>query len=218
MDKFYVSPSTDPAKGLEDIIKYADEIKDSADFLHCDVMDGKFVERSTFDYNAIKLIKERTALPLDVHLMVKEPSKVIQKYIDAGSNVITVHYEAYQDKKKLEKDLKKISKSGCLCGISIKPKTDIHEIMHILSLVDIVLLMSVEPGKSGQVFINETYSKLIELDKLREDYSSKFKIEVDGGIKPEISHKLKRFGADIVVSGNFVYQSPDRLHAIKQLR
>ena len=218
MDKFYVSPSTDPIKNIEDVIKYADEIKDTADFLHCDIMDGKFVEKSTFDYVALKLIKERTLIPLDVHLMVKEPSKVIQKYIDAGANVITVHYEAYENKKKLDRDLKKINKAGCLCGISIKPKTDIYEIMHLLSFVDIVLLMSVEPGKSGQTFINETYSKLVELDKLREDYSSKFKIEVDGGINPEISHKLKRLGADIVVSGSFVHKSQDRVMAIKQLR
>ncbi len=219
MDKLLVAPSTDPiVKGIEDMINYADEIKNVADFLHCDIMDGQFVEKTTFDYVALKLLKERTLLPLDVHLMVKEPSRVIQKYIDAGANVITIHYEAYKDKKKLENDLKKIRKSNALCGLSIKPKTSVYEILQFLSYVDIVLLMSVEPGKSGQKFFNETYSKLIELDKIREDYSSHFKIEVDGGVNPTISKKLKRLGADIVVSGSYVYNSQNREEAILSLK
>ena len=218
MDRVYVAPSTDPIKGIEDIINYADQIKNVADFLHCDVMDGKFVEKTTYDYIALKLIKERTLLPLDVHLMVKEPSKKIDKYIDAGANILTVHYEAYADKRKLERDLKRMKERNVLCGLSIKPMTSIYEIIQFLSYVDVVLIMSVEPGKSGQKFINATYSKIIELDKIREDYSSHFKIEVDGGVDPEISHKLKRLGVDIVVSGSFVYKSPDKQKAITLLR
>ena len=218
MDKLLVAPSTDPVKTVEDIIKYVDEIKNDADLLHCDIMDGKFVENKTFSYDVLRIIKERTLLPLDVHLMVENPTKLIKNFIQSGANIITVHYEAYKSKNKLIKDLKQIRKWGLLSGLSIKPNTEVTEIVSLLGYCDFVLVMSVEPGKSGQKFIEHTYSKISELNKIKKDYCARLKIEVDGGINPEISHKLKNLGADVIVSGSYVYLSDDRQMAISNLR
>lgn len=218
MDKLLIAPSTDPAKTVEDIIEFVDEIKNDADLLHCDIMDGKFVESKTFSYDVLKIIKEKTLLPLDVHLMIESPSKFIKKYFQSGANIITVHFEAYKDKKKLIKDLKKIRKLGALSGLSIKPKTAVEEILTYIVYCDIILIMSVEPGKSGQKFIEQTYSKVIELNKIKKDFNIKLKIEIDGGINPSVSKKLKEFGADILVSGSYVYNSKNRLLAINDLR
>ncbi len=218
MDKFLVAPSTDPIKSVEEIIVYANEIQDEADLLHCDIMDGKFVESVTYSYDELKKIKERVLLPLDVHLMLINPTKVIKSYIKSGANIVTVHYEAYKNKKQIISDLKMIKKLGALAGLSIKPNTQICEITLFLSYCDVVLIMSVEPGKSGQTFIDNTYQKVLELNKIKKDYNILLKIEVDGGINPKISCKLKELGADIVVSGSYVFNSQNKLDAIKSLK
>ena len=112
MDNFLIAPSTDPAKTIEEIINYAHEIQDYVDFLHCDIMDGKFVPATTFLYDHLKNIRENTLLPLDVHLMIQNPDKYIKNYIDGGANILTVHYEAFKDKKQIVKTLKQIKKLG----------------------------------------------------------------------------------------------------------
>lgn len=218
MDKLLVAPSTDPAKTLDSIIEYSNQIKDYADFLHCDIMDAKFVTNRTYSYDTLGVIKSKTVLALDVHLMVENPHKVIKKFIKNGANILTIHYEAYNNKNRLIKDLKLIRKLGAVSGLSIKPNTPVSEIIQFLSYCDLVLLMSVEPGKSGQKFIEDTYQKVVELGEIKQAYNSDIKIEVDGGINPEISQQLKRFGADIVVSGSYVYNSEDRKSAIDSLR
>lgn len=218
MDKLLVSISIEPVKTVEDIVKYASLIKDDADMLHCDIMDGSFVENKTYSFDVVKLINEKTLLPLDVHLMVNKPSKYIKDFIQSGANILTVHYEAYKNKKKMISDLKKIREMGALSGLSIKPHTEIGEIVPYLCFIDVVLIMSVEPGKSGQKFLDSSIKKVSELNKIKNDYNINLKIEVDGGITPETSTKLRENGADIVVSGNFVYKSEDKLGAIKSLR
>ena len=218
MDKLLVAPSTDPAKTVEAIICYANEIKDFADFLHCDIMDEKFVPNKTYSYDVLKEIDSKTLLPLDVHLMVENPHKVLKQFIKSGANFLTVHFEAYNNKNKLIRDLKQIRKLGALSGLSIKPNTPVLEIIPFLSYCDLVLLMSVEPGKSGQKFIQNTYQKVVELNEIKQNYKANIKIEVDGGINPEISQQLKKFGVDIVVSGSFVYNSKNREEAINNLR
>lgn len=218
MDKFLVAPSTDPIKSVEEIIMYANEIQDEADLLHCDIMDGKFVEKYTYSFNEIKKIKERVLLPLDVHLMVESPTKQIKPFIKNGANILTIHYEAYKNKKQIISDLRTIKKLGALAGLSIKPNTQINEITAFLSYCDVVLIMSVEPGKSGQTFIESSYEKIVDLNKIKDEYNILLKIEVDGGVNPEISAKLKELGANIVVSGNFVYSSPNKILAIKSLK
>ena len=218
MDKLLIAPSTDPCKTVEDIIEYAEEIKNDADLLHCDIMDGKFVENKTFSYDVLQIIKEKTLLPLDVHLMVEKPTKLLKKFAQSGANIITVHFEAYKSKNELIKDLKTIRKMGVLSGLSIKPNTEVGEIVSLLGFCDFILIMSVQPGKSGQEFIEKTYSKVSELNKIKKDYDARIKIEVDGGINPEISHKLKELGANVIVSGSYVYSSEDRQMAISNLR
>lgn len=218
MDKLLVAPSTDPVKSIVGIIKYAKQIEDFADFLHCDVMDGAFVKSKTYSYVALKNIKSNTLLPLDVHLMIEKPSKYIDKFIKAGANVLTVHYEAYKNKKKLIKDLKYIHSKGILSGLSIKPHTEVTEILELLAYCDLVLVMSVEPGKSGQKFMEITYGKVSALKRIKEDNNAHFKIEVDGGVNPQIAQKLKQLGADVVVSGNYVFQSENTEQAIKLLK
>ncbi len=216
--KILIAPSTDPVKTVHEIIDYAESIKHNADFLHCDIMDGSFVENKTYSYTTLGLINEKTLLPLDVHLMISNPSKYIDKFLQAGANILTVHYEAYKNKKKLIKDLEHIRESGTLSGLSIKPKTPVSEILSYLSYTDVVLVMSVEPGKSGQQFIEDTYQKVVQLNKIKTDYNVDFKIEVDGGVNPDISAKLKKYGVDILVSGSYIYKSDDRLVAISNLR
>ena len=134
MDRLLVAPSTDPAKSVEAIIDYINQIEDYADFLHCDIMDAKFVPSMTYSYDTLSIINSKTVLALDVHLMVENPHKVIKSYIKSGANILTVHYEAYKNKGKLVKDLKLIRKLGAISGISIKPNTPVSEIIPYLSL------------------------------------------------------------------------------------
>ena len=218
MDRILIAPSTDPAKSKEDLLKYVQEIQDYADFLHCDVMDGKFVERKTISYDTISLLKQHCLLPLDVHLMVQDPMVVIDEFARSGANIITIHYESFLDKKEVVKALKKIKQQGCLVGISIKPKTSVIEIVDVLDYVDLVLVMSVEPGKSGQSFIEESLSKICELANIRTKKSLNFLIEVDGGVNLNNSSSIIKSGADVLVSGNCVYSATDRKDVIKKLR
>lgn len=218
MDKILVAPSTDPAKSLENIIHYAHDISESADLLHCDIMSTNFVGVNTFSYAVLKKIDEITMLPLDVHLMVNKPTLLLGAFIDSGANILTLHFEAYTNKTNLVKDLKYIRSRKVLSGLSIKPETKIEEIVPYLSFCDLVLIMSVKPGKSGQNFLNETYEKIRQLKYIKDEYKLNIKIEVDGGINPEIAQELKKLGANIIVSGSYVYNSEDKKTAIDSLR
>lgn len=213
-----VSVSTDPVKDFQELVEYAKELQGQADLLHCDVMDGEFVESKTFDASFVKNLNEQTVTMLDVHLMVKEPMQDIEKYSEAGANIITVHYEAFANKKEVLKALKLIKEKGCLAGISFKPKTNINEIKNYLYFVDVVLVMGVEPGASGQDMLQSTYKKISELKKLRQENKYNYKIEVDGGVTDQNSKLLSEMGADILVSGSFVYNAKDRAKAIKKLK
>mgnify|MGYP005762093865 FL=1 len=208
-----IAPSTDPAKNFDDLLSYINEIRFAAHFLHVDVMNSNFVQKTNFDENFVAKINANTAMMLDVHLMVNEPD--VLKYIEAGANIVTVHYEAFENKNKLKNALKLIREHKALAGLSIKPNPSVEEIASFLDYVDLVLVMSVEPGSSGQKFMEETYNKV----SLLKDYIGKrpIQIEVDGGIVPEIAKNLKKCGADILVSGSYVYSSKDRVLAIKEL-
>lgn len=208
-----IAPSTDPAKNFDDLLSYINEIRFAAHFLHVDVMNSNFVQKTNFDENFVAKINANTAMMLDVHLMVNEPD--VLKYIEAGANIVTVHYEAFENKNKLKNALKLIREHKALAGLSIKPNTPVEEIASFLDYVDLVLVMSVVPGSSGQKFMEETYNKV----SLLKDYIGKrpIQIEVDGGIVPDIAKNLKKCGADILVSGSYVYSSKDRVLAIKEL-
>ena len=213
-----VAPSTDPAEIGEELISYVKRLNNTADFIHCDVMNKNFVGKDTINAKDVKDIYLNTLLPLDVHLMVNEPKNIIKDYIKAGAFIVTVHYEAFKNKKDLIDALKLIKNHGALAGISLKPSTEVIEIMPYLAYVDLVLVMSVEPGKSGQKFMQNTNLKVRKLKQIREDYGARFLIEVDGGIVPEISKTLKTNGVDIVVSGSYIANSDDFAKAIDELR
>ena len=214
----YISVSTDPIKDYEETIKYAKFMQGKADFLHCDVMDGKFVENRTYDYSIVNNINQNSLILLDVHLMCQEPKPIIDSYIKAGANIITVHYEAFKNKEDLVECINKIKKEKLLVGLALNPSTLVKDVKIFAHDVDVFLVMSVEPGQSGQKFMPIALDKVKKLDQLRRENNYHYKIEVDGGINPSIAKELVENGADMLVSGNFIYKATDKLKAINELR
>ena len=177
-----VAVSTDPIQDFQNIVEYAKEMQGVADFLHCDIMNENFVKKNTFDYNVVKTINSASAIMLDCHLMVDEPANSVSKYIDAGANIVTVHYEAFYDKNTLAEVLRYIRSRNTLAGISLKPATPFKEIRAFAYNADVVLVMGVEPGASYQETSEETYKKVAEINKFKKDNNLNFKIEFDGGV------------------------------------
>ena len=213
-----VAVSTDPIDDYQNIVEYAKELQGYADFLHCDIMNENFVNKSTYDYNVVKSINSASGIMLDCHLMVDEPANDVSKYIDAGANIITLHYEAFEDKDMLAEVITYIKKNSILAGLSIKPSTPFKEIRAFSYNVDIILVMGVDPGSSGQETLSETYDKVAEINNFRQDNNLNFKIEFDGGVNEKNAEKLRDLGVDILVSGTFVYKAKDRIKAIKFLK
>lgn len=214
----FVSVSTDPISEYQLICEYAKDMQGVADFLHCDIMDGKFVPKTTYDYQLVSNINSNSLIMLDVHLMCEEPLDIIDSYLKAGANIITIHYEAFKDKNDIIKALEKIKKANALAGLSIKPNTPVSEIKVYTHDFDLILVMSVEPGESGQKFLPEALDKIRQLDILRTSNDYKYKIEVDGGVNLENASKIVEAGADILVSGSYVFKAQDRKAAIESLK
>ena len=208
MPKIKLAPSILSA----DFSKINDEIKQIekySDLIHVDIMDGIFVRPTTVDANFVKKIK--TKVPLDVHLMVHEPSNsYIKGFIDAGASSITIHEEACKNP---ERQINFIKRNKINAAISIKPKTLLENIKKYLSMVDMVLIMTVEPGWAGQKFIAETMLKVRELRKLK----PKLDIEVDGGINPMTVRMAYDEGANVFVVGNAIFGQKDRVKAVNDL-
>lgn len=213
-----VAVSTDPIVDFQNIIEYAKSMQGEADFLHCDVMNENFVEKTNYDCNLVKNINLSSLIMLDVHLMVNEPSEKISKYIDAGANIVTVHYEAFENKEDLVNALKFIKQNHALAGLAINPSTAFKEVRSFVFGCDLVLVMGVVPGKSGQETIPETIDKVKEIDRFRSENNLRFRIEFDGGVNIDNAKKIVDAGADILVSGNFVYSAKNRKEAIKKLK
>lgn len=213
-----VAVSTDPIQDFQNIVEYAKEMQGVADFLHCDIMNENFVKKNTFDYNVVKTINSASAIMLDCHLMVDEPANSVSKYIDAGANIVTVHYEAFYDKNTLAEVLKYIRSRNTLAGISLKPATPFKEIRAFAYNADVVLVMGVEPGASYQETSEEAYKKVAEINKFKKDNNLNFKIEFDGGVNEKNAQKLRELGVDILVSGSYVFTAKDREEAVKFLK
>ena len=193
-----------------------DFINDSeADMLHIDIMDGVFVPNISFGFPVLKYVKERCKKPLDVHLMIVEPQKFINEVRETGAEVMTVHYEACMH---LNRVVQQIHNAGMKAGVSINPATPVCLLKDILAEVDLVLLMSVNPGFGGQKFIPGTIQKVKELRELIAATGSNALIEVDGGVNDQTGAQLARAGADIAVAGNYVFKSPNRSQAIHSLK
>ena len=184
-----------------------------ADFVHLDVMDGKFVPRKTFGPKLVNYVKENTSLMLDVHLMVENPEAVIDDYIKLGVDIITFHYESTEKPKEL---LKKIKDKNILAGISISPKTPAYKIKDIVSsgLADVVLVMGVEPGASGQAFIPGSAEKVAEIH----EFNKSTYIEIDGGVNLKNAKLLRKVGADILVSSSTLFNAKNMKKAVKILK
>lgn len=196
-----------------DIVKELD--KTNADAIHIDIMDGKFVDNKTWTTSEIIKLTKYSNLPLDVHLMANNPSKYIEDYAMLNTNDIIFHYEAVKD---VNKVINEIKDYGLKVGIAVNPDTDVKNIYDYLSNIDIVLIMSVYPGKSGQVFINETLDKIKELKDYIVNNNLKTLISVDGGINDETGKLCKEAGADILVSASYIHNDiKNNIDKLKQL-
>lgn len=188
--------------------------RSGANMVHLDVMDGKFVENKTFDHKFVDKIKDLTSLMLEVHLMVEKPIDKIEDYAKAGADIITVHYEACGEK--LEETLKLIKSKNVLAGVAINPKTPALKLKDILAtgLVDIVTVMGVKPGASGQTIIPGSAEKVAEIREM----DKKVYIEIDGGVTFKNVSILRRMGANIIVSSKAIFEAKDMRKAIKVLK
>ena len=217
MKRTLISVSTHPAK--EKILNFVKNFENAnVDFIHCDFMDGNFVEDKAFSIELLSKLKQNTTLPLDCHLMVKNAFDCVKDCCKIGVNFITVHKEVFDNNKQLLKVLNFISKQKILCGVSINPQTEIEEIVEVLPYVDLVLVMSVVAGKSGQSYMQEVNSKIAKLNEIRTQKNYNYLIEVDGGINEKTCHFAVENGADILVSGSYIYNSKNYIDAVESLR
>lgn len=186
-----------------------------ADWFHLDVMDGLFVPNISFGMPVIKSIHKIATKPLDVHLMIVDPDRYIKTFKECGAHVLSVHYEACTH---LHRTIAAIKTEEMLAGVAINPHTPIHLLEDIIADVDLVCMMSVNPGFGGQKFIENTYLKISELKNLIIKRKTKTLIEIDGGVDFENYKKLKKAGADVLVAGNTVFSAPNPTDAIKKLK
>jgi ribulose-phosphate 3-epimerase len=186
-----------------------------AEWFHIDVMDGVFVPNISFGFPVLSAIAKHTKKVLDVHLMIVNPEKYIQNFKDAGANVITVHYEACTH---LHRTIQQIKDAGARAGVALNPHTPVSVLENVIADLDLVLIMSVNPGFGGQKFIQQALKKVEQTKALIAQTGSKALIEVDGGVNGENAKPLVAAGTNVLVAGNYVFNSPDPKATIKSLR
>ncbi len=202
-----------------DFADFGNEVKKitscGAEYIHIDVMDGHFVPNISFGFPIVEAARKSTSAVLDVHLMISDPEKYAEKFAKSGADIITFHYEAVENSEEL---IDKIHSFGIKAGISIKPKTPPEVLENLIKKVDLVLVMTVEPGFGGQKLIPECAEKVKIIKKMCENAGCSPEIEVDGGITAENVNMLKEYGANVIVAGSFVFKADDTAEAIRQLK
>lgn len=215
--KFMVAPSILSA----DLLNLGDEIQKMMDvgvkYIHFDVMDGHFVPNISFGIPVLKSLGHKFNQINDVHLMISEPDRYVEEFIKAGGDIITFHFEALKDDKEVAKTIGHICGLGAKCGISIKPNTPVEAIKKFLPFVDLVLVMSVEPGFGGQSFMENSLPKIKELDLIRKEMNYGYIIEVDGGINDKTAPLVKEAGVDLLVSGSYLFKASNLKEAYEDL-
>jgi ribulose-phosphate 3-epimerase len=202
-----------------DFSKLGEEVKEveacGADLIHCDVMDGHFVPNLTIGPMVVKALRKATKLPLDVHLMIERPERYVKDFIEAGSDILTIHVEATTH---LQRHIQHIKEQGVKAGVSLNPSTPLDPLEYILSEVDLVLVMTVNPGFGGQKFLKSMLPKIKRLREMIDQRCLSVEIEVDGGIGVDNIKDVAQAGADIFVAGNAIFGSGDYKKTIQEMR
>lgn len=204
--------SADFSKLGDDLV---DIVSNGADYIHIDMMDGNFVPNLSFGPMVMKFIRPLTDKTFDCHLMIEEPERYIELVAESGADIISVHVEAT---KHIHRVIQQIKQTGTKAGVVINPGTPVGAIEAVLADVDLVLVMTVNPGFGGQTFIPSSLNKIKKLKALREENNYKYEIEVDGGINEETSKKCLEAGADVLVAGSYIFSHNNRKEAIDSLR
>lgn len=189
--------------------------KSQADWIHLDIMDGLFVPNISFGFPVIEFVKKASEKPLDVHLMIVDPDRFISRFHEAGASVLTVQYEACTH---LHRTVTEIRRLGMKAGVALNPHTPVSLLQNILPFIDMVLIMTVNPGFGGQSFITESYGKITELRKMIDSGAFNVLIEVDGGIDTKNAARLTAAGVNVLVAGNSVFRAPDPTDIIRKLK
>jgi ribulose-phosphate 3-epimerase len=189
--------------------------KSQADYIHVDIMDGVFVPNISFGLPVCEAMAKHATKPLDVHLMIVHPENYVEAFKKAGASIISVHYEACNH---LHRNLQQIKALGIQAGVALNPHTSVSLLSEIIQDIDLVCLMSVNPGFGGQKFIENTYSKVRQLKDLIIQKNASTKIEIDGGVNAETAPKLIKAGADVLVAGSYVFNAPNPTQTIAELK
>jgi len=211
----YIAPSILSAdfSNLAQQIRFAE--LGGADFIHCDVMDGQFVPNLTFGPIIVSAAKKSTSLPLDVHLMIENPINYVEDFIKAGADILTVHYEASIH---LNRTVNRIKELGAKAGVAINPATPVSVLQDIAEYIDLVLVMSVNPGFGGQSFIPNALRKINDACRLKEQLNADFLIEVDGGVSKETIKNISDAGCDVFVAGSSIFKNDNVTAATAELK